>query len=198
MLNRREFWGAIIILIGLIFLLGNLEILDYSTRRLIHNLWPIILIIIGVAFIIKHSGRKGKDHWYKDSFSHQTTLNMRGSSSRVFGDSNIEAKGVEIDGLECSSVFGDMSLNLAEAKLKSGVNKVQVSTTFGDITVIVPNNMEAKAYGATTFGDLYVLGRSASGISNSITMQSDGYDNATDKIYITATATFGDIKVYKS
>ena len=198
MLNRREFWGGIIILIGLIFLLGNIELIDYSTRRFIHNLWPIILIIVGIAFIIRHSGRKSKNNWYTDSFSHKTTLNMHGSSSRVFGDANIETKGMEIDGLDFSSVFGDMSLNLAEAKLKSGVNKVHVSTTFGDITVIVPNNMEAKAYGATTFGDLYVLGRSASGISKSITMQSDGYDAATDKVLISAAATFGDIKVYKS
>lgn len=198
MLNRREFWGAIILIIGLIFLFGNLEILDYSVRRFIRNLWPVILIIVGIAFIIRHTGRKGKNNWAKDNFFYRTGDHIHGSISRVFGDSDIEARGIEIDGLDCTSVFGDLSLNLAEAKLKSGINKVYVSTTFGDITVIVPSNMEAKAYGATTFGDLYVLGRSASGISNNITMQSDGYDNTADKVYITATATFGDIKVYKT
>jgi len=198
MLNKREFWGAIILIVGLIFLLGNLDFIDYSTRRFIRNLWPLILIIVGIAFIIRHSGHKGKNNWVKDGFSNRSGENIHGSTSRVFGDSNIETKNVEIDGLDYSSVFGDMSLNLAEAKLKTGINKIYVSATFGDITVIVPSDMEAKAYGATTFGDLYVLGRSASGISNRLTMQSDGYDNATDKVYISATTTFGDVKVYKS
>jgi predicted membrane protein len=198
MLNRREFWGALILIIGLIFLFGNLDFIDFSARRFIRNLWPVILIIVGIAFILRHSGRKGKNNWIKDSFSYRSGEHIHGSTSHVFGDSNIEAKNIEIDGLDNSSVFGDISINLAGAKLKAGVNKVFVSATFGDITVIVPSNMEAKAYGATTFGDLYVLGRSASGISNRLTMQSDGYDNAADKVYISATTTFGDIKVYKS
>jgi len=198
MFNRREFWGGVIILIGLIFLLDNLEFINYSTQRFIHNLWPIILVIIGIALIIRHSGQKGKERYDKSKATYQPDGTISRSVSRVFDDMYIETKGLEIDGMDYSLVFGDMTLNLSEAKLKEGVNHIYASTVFGDITVIIPAGMEVKAYGSNTFGDLYILGRSASGISKNLTRQTDGYDTAASKIYLSATTTFGDIKIYKS
>ena len=47
--NSGMFWGAILILIGVLFLLDNFYFLDFGD--LIHDFWPLILIAIGVAIL---------------------------------------------------------------------------------------------------------------------------------------------------
>ena len=66
------------------------------------------------------------------------------------------------------------------------------------MTVIVPSNMEAFAYATTTFGDTHIFGRSESGISNSLQNQTEGYESAATKVHISASTTFGDVKVYRA
>lgn len=198
MINKREFWGAIIIIIGLILLIGNLDFLDYSFRKAIRDLWPIILILIGIALIIHHSRRTRIVANISIDGTTQADFQQRRDFSQVFGDNNIEARNTEIDGLNCSTIFGETSINLAGAKLKAGMNGIDISTVFGDVTVIVPGDMEARAYSSSTFGDLYILGRSASGISTNLSHQTEGYDAAQSKVHISARATFGSVKIYRA
>jgi predicted membrane protein len=194
MSKGRTIFGIILIVIGAIFILDHIRLLHYS---LWSNFWPIILIIIGIALIVRYSKRKKET----------TTINVdmpngeyiRGSASRVFSDHNFIAKDSEIDGLNLSTVFGDNTLNLAGAKLKPGVNRIDISGVFGDITVIIPGGMEAMAYGSTTFGDIFILGQSAtSGISNSLQNKTTNYETAAEKVHIHASQTFGDIKIYQA
>ncbi len=189
MSRGRVIFGIILVVIGGILILDRFYFLHFHA---IH-LWPVILIILGIALIMRHANRAKYDR-----HAGGPSLQMHGSHSKVFGDSNFEASGIEIDGFRSSSVFGDTILNLAGARLKPGLNKIDFSGTFGDITVIVPGNIEASANASSTFGDLYVFGRAASGISSRLQHQTDGYDTASSKLSIWADVTFGDIKIYRA
>lgn len=189
MASGRVIIGIILVVIGGIFILDKFYFLQFHA----FHLWPVILIILGIALIARHANR-GK----YDQHSDKPTLQMHGSHSKVFGDSNFEASGIEIDGFRSSSVFGDTILNLAGARLKPGLNKIDLSGTFGDITVIVPNNIEASANASSTFGDVYVFGRASSGMSSRLQHQTEGYDTASSKLNIWAGITFGDIKIYRA
>jgi predicted membrane protein len=197
MIYKRQFWGALILMIGLIFLLGNLDFIDYSARKIIKNLWPIALIVIGIGLIIRSRRRQ---RTISIEIGNDANIHTAGEHDyfKAFGDHNLDMKNIDLDGMDCSTIFGDQSVNLSGGRLKSGVNRLSISTTFGDITVIIPATMATKAYGSTTFGDLYILEQSSSGISNHLTRQSDNYDSAEEKLFITATATFGSIKIYQA
>jgi lia operon protein LiaF len=118
--------------------------------------------------------------------------------SRIFGDNRIEAGEMEIDGFSCSTVFGDTSLNLTGARLKSGQNNVDIHSVFGDITVIVPAGIEVKAFSSSTFGDHYVFGRTMSGLGKSLANQTDKYDSVDSKVHMSVRAVFGDINIHRA
>jgi len=196
MINKREFWGLLILIVGLVLLLSNFHFIDYSVRHFMRNLWPLILIVIGVALIVRHTRRKTVVS--DDSGQVFSGERIAGDISKTFGDLNIDLNGREIDGLDTSTTFGDMTINLAGAKLKSGINRIRLSGVFGDMIVIVPSNIEAFAYATNTFGDIHIFGKMQSGISNSLQNQTEGYEAATVKVHISAGTTFGDVKIFKA
>jgi len=53
------FWGSFLVFLGVVFLLGNYDIISYST---LFNYWPVVIIIIGVKLIFEYFSRKrGKE-----------------------------------------------------------------------------------------------------------------------------------------
>lgn len=48
--DSKAWWGFLIILLGLAFLLNNYGIFDFSETR---KLWPIILIILGLSIFLR-------------------------------------------------------------------------------------------------------------------------------------------------
>jgi len=177
MINKKEFWGFLILIVGLVLLLSNFHFLDYSVRRFLRDLWPLIIIAIGVAMILRHFGK--------------------GSETSGEGQ-QIPLRNLDIDGFSGSTTFGDNTVNLSGGKLKSGVNRIRVTCIFGDITIVVPANIEALAYGSSTFGDVYIFGKTDTGMSSRLQNQTDGYETAASKVHITTGTTFGDIKVIRA
>jgi len=49
------FWGAVLMVVGAAFLLGNFDLLDYD--RII-DLWPVIIIALGVKMIVDYLRKK--------------------------------------------------------------------------------------------------------------------------------------------
>lgn len=194
---RREFWGAVLLIVGIILLLSNLDFIDYSFRKIIHDFWPVLIILLGVYLIALSLRKREKNQDFVINLSSDSSTHSGNKYSHVFGDIKLETKDIEIDGLESSTVFGNTFLSLAGAKLKPGLNRINIGTTFGDITVIVPERMEASASATATFGNLHVFDRMADGISNRLTAQTSGYEAASSKLQISTAATFGDIRIYR-
>lgn len=48
--QRNVFWGAILILIGALFLLRNIDVLDFNWWNFL-RLWPFLLILLGIAVL---------------------------------------------------------------------------------------------------------------------------------------------------
>jgi hypothetical protein len=53
----RYFWAIFLIAIGVLFLLGNLGIIQGDIWRFV---WPIFLIVLGVVFLLGATGRRGR------------------------------------------------------------------------------------------------------------------------------------------
>ncbi len=57
MRSRHIFWGLILILIGALFILKNLEIIYFSWGALL-RLWPVLLILLGISLLPIKTGGK--------------------------------------------------------------------------------------------------------------------------------------------
>ncbi len=194
---RREFWGVVLLILGIILLLSNLDFINYSFRRIIHDFWPVLIILLGLYMLAHSFRRKERRHDFNMNCCGDSSMHIGSQHSHAFGDINVETKDREIDGLENSTVFGDTFLSLAGAKLKPGINRLRILTTFGNITVLVPEGVEALASAKSTFGDLRIFDKTAGGISNFLMAQTPGYDMASSKVEIYAAATFGDIRIHR-
>jgi len=197
MSNNRVIWGVILITVGFLFLLSQLNLLDLDFKDVFSFIWPVALIAVGIYIMVKHYRSKSE---IENDFGDVCMSFQEGirKYSNIAGDQNYEAKGVNVKGKVISGVFGDISLNLAESVLSDGVNKITLSGVFGDITVIVPNNMEAYAKGSNTFGDIHIFGQRTDGIGKKLINQTEGYEMATSKVKIMVDTTFGDVKIYRA
>ncbi len=49
------FWGAVLMALGVIFLLGNFNVIDYDR---LWDFWPVIVIVIGIKMIADYFSKK--------------------------------------------------------------------------------------------------------------------------------------------
>ncbi|MCX6827443.1 MAG: cell wall-active antibiotics response protein LiaF [candidate division Zixibacteria bacterium] len=187
MCNRRIFWGAILILVGIFLLLNSLEIIDHSLWDSLGNLWPIALILIGLYIIVKYLRKGGGS----------SCIMMEKGCPYIFGDKRIDANGLDIEDFSSSIVFGNLDISLKGAKLKPGINNITLHSTFGNIGIIIPKEIEAWALASTSFGDIDIFGKSVSGISNDLNGKTDNYDTASSKLQISTRTNFGNIKIIR-
>lgn len=51
--GQSIFWGIILLLFGVLFLLDNLGIMYFNFWGFIGGWWPVILIVLGISIIFK-------------------------------------------------------------------------------------------------------------------------------------------------
>lgn len=53
--DSRKLFGAIIVLLGVMFLFSNFGFLSFFN---LHRLWPVILIVVGFYVVVKHNEKR--------------------------------------------------------------------------------------------------------------------------------------------
>jgi uncharacterized integral membrane protein len=51
--GHSVFWGIILLLFGVLFLLDNLDLMYFDFWDFIGKWWPVILIVVGLSLIFK-------------------------------------------------------------------------------------------------------------------------------------------------
>ena len=176
--GKRKLVGLVLVILGILFLSNNLDLFDYDWDYI----WPAAIIIVGIALIYRASRHQPDDSHYNQQ------------QSRIFGDSLYEPTG-EIDGTSFKHFIGDLELNLSRAEFKSGENRIKVSIFIGDVRVFVPKDVAVKTSSDVFLGDITVIDATKSGIAPSSRYTSDNYDTAARKIFISANAFIGDIRI---
>lgn len=161
--------------VGVILLLGMQNIIDFNLIWKL--LLPSIIVIIGLSLIFKNTfnskindeikklnGKNTKDNEYCATFSEQ----------------RIDIPNEEFKGATLNSVFGSITCDLREAKIKEDV-VINTSAIFGGIDIIVADDVNIKIKSNSIFG----------GVDNK-------KKNNTDKkytIYVNASCLFGGVNI---
>lgn len=164
--NRRTWFGpAVIILIGLAFLLSNLDVLKGDWAN---YLFPALIILIGLRVII---GREMK--------TKTMTGQSEGNISVVFSGLDKKVTG-RFEGCNLTAVFGGVKLDLRDADIQDGAD-IGTLAAFGGAEIYIPKNVMVKSSVLPIFG----------GASDKTQPDS----NANKTIRLTGTALFGGIEV---
>ncbi len=191
--DTRIFWGLIIIIIGILLLLNNVNAIDLGD--FIADFWPLLLILLGLRLIVRRKHDR------------ETTTHIAGDRdivsnsneayySNVFGDFDVAINSKDYQSGKITNVFGDVEVDLTNLNITSGEKQLQISGVFGDIKVAAPKNVSFYIRASIVAGDIKMMGEKRSGFSIEKSYESEGYDNAQNRLNIYISHVFGDIKAW--
>ena len=173
--NKDKTGNIIGLLVGVILLLGMQNIIDFNLIWKL--LLPSIIVIIGLSLIFKNTfnskinneikklnNKNTKDNEYCDTFSGQ----------------RIDFPNEEFKGATLNSVFGSITCDLREAKIKEDV-VINASSVFGGIDIIVPDDVNIKIKSNSIFG----------GVNN----KKKNNEDKKYTIYVNASCLFGGVDI---
>ena len=133
----------IIFIIGAFFLLINLNILRWSYLT---YLWPVILILIGLRFIL--SSRR-------NPFTSNSNVSAdKLDSVAIFGGTDLVVSSQNFQGGQATAMFGGVDIDLRAAKPSADGAILHASAFFGGIDIRVPREWRIKMEGTPVFGAL--------------------------------------------
>jgi predicted membrane protein len=196
--TKHSFWpGVILVILGVLFLLDTLEVSSFS--HIVRTYWPVILIIVGIAFLLKSQrdwtatgGSRPQGEGYQGVETSADVI----SESSVFGNVFVKPTSKNFRGGSVSAVFGNVELNLASAELALGEQHLGVHSVFGGLRITLPKDVGLMVRGNCLFGEVTVLNQKRGGIGSEVIYKSDSYDTAERKLNITASQVFGDVRIW--
>ncbi|MCE1197349.1 MAG: cell wall-active antibiotics response protein [Marinilabiliales bacterium] len=134
--------GIILIGIGTYFMLPRIfDLPDHFFR----NFWPLILIIVGLAFIFQWRRTPGFQ------FTADTDKKDIIDETAIFGGRNFSLVSDQFKGGKITAIFGGSKINLLYCKPVEGCT-IDVATIFGGTKIIVPENWNVKTEVVSIFG----------------------------------------------
>lgn len=190
--SKQIVMGLVIIFLGFVLLFDSLGYIEIDFWSLMGDLWPLVLIVIGLIVVFKSSGKT------KHEVSSSKGKSSNNSISGLFGDIRIAGISEAVGKIDRSLLIGDIVVDLSGSRLQDGDNYVGVSVIFGDVVVTVPADFPVSVdlsciAGSASFGD-----KKSDGLMPKIRYTENDFGSAPAKLYIKGNTIFGDVKVIKS
>lgn len=184
-LNNQKLIGWIVLIIGSLFLLENI-LPEFNAWHFIGNLWPLILIFIGLYIIVNwrrfNRGASGAD-WE--------------TRSRFIGELETSYRDHEIGDLSVSLFIGELSIDLAGARLLTGENRLNASFGIGEATINVPIGFPLRVTARAFAGELKYDRHKSGGIFPKLEQIDDDYQSAEKKLHINVDGFIGELTIQK-
>ncbi len=183
-------WALALIIIGFLALLDGFGAIDLWGS--FWRLWPVILIVWGFSLLRKrgrysqHGGRR----MFGDTVETSDSPYVKHSSA--FGDINIRVRTDDFSGGSASTVFGTISIDLAEVRRIVGYGQLDLHTVFGDISVRVPAGMPVEVRSSGVFGEIKAP---EDGSFEGKCYRSPGAGSGEGTLVIDCSQVFGDVEV---
>lgn len=138
LVTNEEKTGSIIwLIIGMALLLGCQDLISFDI------LWkltlPVILVFIGLSIMFNNNGKNSSkntdDNEYCACFSGQT----------------IKFDGKDFKGAEVNAIFGGITIDLTNAKVKDGA-VIDATAVFGGVTILIPEDLKVEIKSTSVFG----------------------------------------------
>lgn len=117
--------------------------------------------------------------------------------SQMFGDLRF-GRGWTLRNATISLMFGDLDIDLGQARVEPGSYQLEVSLVAGDVDIYVPADVEVKVEAEARAGRLRAFSEERSGVNPALTYESPGYATAAKRVYIRAQLVAGDFSVARA
>lgn len=137
---RNSFPGLVFLIIGLLFLLGNFDIIDFGFNLV----WPIIIILIGIGILRHGLGASGRAALDSD---HINIVAILGGGEHNYASTALR-------GGKVFALMGGAKLNLRQADMAGDSIVIDAMTIMGGVEIIVPDNWQVTMHGVPLLGGM--------------------------------------------
>lgn len=170
--ERQALTGLILLAVGLIFLLDNLEVIPYG----IGDFWPIILILVGILII------KNAVWGFRRAPQSEDFINL----SFVLGGGDFRFNTKKLKGGKVSAIMGGGMIDLRDADMEEDTAVIDTFALMGGIDIRVPETWEVSVQGTPIMG----------GIDNKARLNNSAVaGKAPKKLIIKGTAMMGGVEI---
>lgn len=144
-------FGLFLLLVGGFFMAAR--IVPFSAGIILHNWWPILLILAGLWIMLKHNFSRN-NHTDGKYFSNNDSIDPDDKVDIVnfFGGGDKKIVSKNFKGGSVVSIFGGGDLDMRDANLAPGINTLELVTIFGGTDLIVPANWKVSIRVTSVFG----------------------------------------------
>ena len=151
-LDRGRFLiASVFIVLGVVFLIGNLDIIDVDVRDFVADWWPVIIIGIGVWVLL--GGRTRRRPPTTEASRAEDNDENSIDVSALFSASEQRVTSQSLRGGKVSATFGSVVLDLGGAKLAHDP-VLDVDVFMGSVELRVPDEWLVSVNGSPTFGNI--------------------------------------------
>ena len=146
---RGPLWlGVVSIVAGTIFLAQ-----EFGLPVRMETAWPLLIVALGVAILFSRDGRSKKRRSAPASDSDGSVHGSDGIEFSVsFSSRSMAVSSMNFRGGTVSATFGSLELDLRQAQLHENGADLNLSSTFGSITLHVPTTWSLRQNGSATLG----------------------------------------------
>ncbi|MDJ0663062.1 MAG: LiaF-related protein [Acidimicrobiia bacterium] len=192
-------WGAILIVIGVLWLLASLGVAAIPWRAAL----AAVLILVGIGMLVTAGSGSSPEGLFTAGTVLAVILALLSTANAAFslplaggiGDRSISPT---IDSLEAEYrlVAGQLDIDLSDVVFPEGETELEVSVTFGQISIDgIPDDVAVSIESRVTAGEALLLGTRWDGVGIEQTKTEPGFDTAPRRLLIDARAGFGQIEV---
>lgn len=136
--NESPVGSLMVILIGGLFLLNQ-----WININLTAFIWPLIFIFIGLVIIFT-----------RKRFKHENILDSNHSIEAIalFSGTNLRSQSKSFQGGNVLAIFGGSEIDLRETVISDKGAVFDLTSVFGGITIIVPEDVHVEISGLPIFG----------------------------------------------
>lgn len=190
---RYSFGGIILVTIGVLMLLDNLDYLDFG--YVVSTYWPLMLVLWGFLILRRRNQNKSEEQVFAQRDTQQSVANELIHESNVFGDVFLNISSRNFKGGSISTTFGDSDVDLSTSIIAAGDHILRVQGVFGNCRIILPKDAPVAVSASTTFGKLNILGQMKDGISSGIDTATSTYRERSSGLKIIASTVFGNVVI---
>jgi predicted membrane protein len=140
----QSFFGVALFCVGSYFIIDSLYVIPFET---LHIVGPILIVFLGLTIIFKRIKKPCIPEIKLDNNDPDAFEDVR-----IFGGGKIIIDSQNFKGGKSLTVFGGNEINLSMAKLRDGVNVIEIFAVFGGSEIIVPSNWNVKVEVAGILG----------------------------------------------
>lgn len=145
--NHARFPGLILILVGTAFILPEIVHIPFETKQL---LWPLIMIIVGAAILLKGKHFKTPHIFNQNQENH--VISEKIDEVAIFGGGKRVITTQNLQGGNITAIFGGLEIDLSDAEIQDDVIILEVAAIFGGATIIVKPEWDVQVQVSSIMG----------------------------------------------